>query len=196
MLSHYTVVGGQRLAHFLRNSVKQKDWAQGKVPTEPSLVVEMVFKEVHVLDMQLGRMLEDPRRTRAGAHRRNFVMNRSSMEQEIERQWAKKLQIFAPPAFSRSGAVACVLRIAYKALFEYVREETFATYGLQQLQLDTELLRELSQDFVENEDAAMLGALLDEAVNSASQRCDDPVLMEVNLIEVICDQKKRRLRFE
>merc|ERR1719507_759312 len=111
----------------------------------------MIFKEVHAFDGQLGRLLGDPRKVRGGSGRRagNFNLSKTSMELELERQWAKKLQVYAAVPFNRSGAVAGILRIAFKALFEYVREETFTTFGLQQLQLDAELLAELSRDFVE-----------------------------------------------
>merc|ERR1711957_1118597 len=58
LLAHYVRVSGQRLAHFLRNAIQRKGWAQAtKTPQEPSLVVEMVLKEFVIFDAQLARVL-------------------------------------------------------------------------------------------------------------------------------------------
>merc|ERR1712187_208980 len=93
----------------------------------------------------------------------------------------------------RNGAIVGILRIAFKALYEYMREETFAKFGLQQIQVDCAFLAEASRDFVEAEDANMLDSLLDEVVTSASQRCHDPVLMDASVVEALCDEKKKKL---
>mmetsp|Transcript_129758 Transcript_129758/g.403559 ORF Transcript_129758/g.403559 Transcript_129758/m.403559 type:complete len:303 (-) Transcript_129758:38-946(-) len=195
-ITHFSQVSGQRLAHFLRNSLRGRDWLAAKEPREPSLVVETVIKEVNVFDAQLARILGDPRKPRGSSHRRVFNLNKTSMELELERMMAKKLQAFAPVPFSRKGAVAGILRIAFKALYEYVREQTFAKFGLQQVQVDANLLAELLRDFVDSEDANTLSSVLGEVVHSASQRCVEPVLMEERAVEVLCDQKKRNLRIE
>jgi hypothetical protein len=199
LITHYVLISGQRLAHFFRNSVhtSRKKWMQAKDPTEPSVVVDMVLKEIVAFDAQLARVLGDPRKPRGSSHR-NRVFNRvkNSMELEMDRLWAKKLQVFAPIPLNRNGAVMGILRIAFKSLFEYVREETIGRFGLQQLQLDCALLVEVSRDFVGTEDATSLENLLGEVVNSASQRCTDPVLMEAEALEALCDEKKRALRFD
>jgi len=110
----------------------------------------------------------------------------------MERLWAKKLQVYAPVPFNRNGAVVAILRIAFKALYEYLREETFAKFGLQQIQVDCAFLAEAARDYVEQEDASLLDSLLDEVVTSTSQRCDDPVLMDASVVEALCDEKKRK----
>jgi len=168
-------------------------------PRDPRLVVEMVLKEVHAFDAQLARILGDPRKLKEPGHqRRTLSQLKNSMELEMERLWAKKLQVFAPIPFNRAGTVVGILRIAFKALFEYMREETFAKFGLQQIQVDCAFLAEVVRDFVEADDASLLDSLLDEVVTSASQRCDDPVLMESSIVEVLCDEKKRKtgMKFE
>merc|ERR1712007_29714 len=114
---------------------------------------------------------------------------KSTMELEMERLWAKtKLQVFASIPFNRNGAVVGILRIAFKALYEYMREETFGKFGLQQIQVDCAFLQESVRDFVEAEDASVLDSLLDEVVTTAKQRCDDPVLMDSSIVEALCDE--------
>ena len=45
-------------------------------------------------------------------------------------------QVYAVIPFNRNGAILGILRIAFKAFFEYVREETFGKFGLQQIQAE------------------------------------------------------------
>merc|ERR1712190_75456 len=159
------------------------------------LVVEMVLKEVNAFDAQLARILGDPRKPREVSHHRcTLGRGKSSMELEMERLWAKKLQVFAPIPFNRNGAIVGILRIAFKALYEYMREETFAKFGLQQIQVDCAFLAEVVRDFVEAEDASVLDSQLAEVVTSASQRCDEPVLMDVAVVGGLCEEKKKKLQ--
>merc|ERR1712139_633077 len=154
-------------------------------------------KEVVAFDAQLAKALGDKKSNKTSVNRnRVFNRNKNSMEMEMDRLWAKKLQVFASIPLNRNGAVMGILRIAFKALYEYVREQTFAKLGLQQVQLDCALLAEVSRDFVGAEDANLLESLLGEVVNSASQRCPDPVLMEAQFLETLCEEKKKGLRFE
>merc|ERR1712190_295163 len=198
IITHYAERSGQRLAHFFRNSVQSRNWMTVREPRDPRLVVEMGLKGVHAFDAQLARILGDPRKPRAeDHHRRTLGRFKNSMELEMERLWAKKLQVFAPIPFNRNGAIVGILRIAFKALYEYMREETFAKFGLQQIQVDCAFLAEVVRDFVEAEDASVLDSLLDEVVTSASQRCEDPVLMDAAVVEALCDEKKRKgLKYE
>merc|ERR1712217_950344 len=172
-----------------------RNWMTVREPRDPRKVVEMVLKEVHAFDAQLAGILGDPRKLReAGHQRRTLNRFKNSMELEMERLWAKKLQVFAPIPFNRNRAIVGILLIAFKALYEYMREETFAKFGLQQIQVDCAFLAEVVRDFVEAEDASLLDSLLDEVVTSAKQRCcDDPVLMEASVVEALCDEKKKKL---
>jgi len=196
VITHYAVSSGQRLAHFFRNSVQSRNWMTVREPREPRLVVDMVLKEVHAFDAQLARILGDPRKPRGQEARRHLGQRKSNLELEMERLWAKKLHVFAPIPFNRNGAIVGILRIAFKALYEYMREETFGKYGLQQIQVDCAFLSEIVRDFVEPEDANVLDSLLDEAVTSATNRCTEPVLMDTVMVEAVCDEKKRAFKFE
>jgi hypothetical protein len=193
-IAHYVLCSGQRLAHFFRNSIQAKNWMTMREPRGPRFPIEMVLKEVYAFDAQLARILGDPRKPRV--ERRVLSRVKNSLELEMERLWAKKLQVYAAVPFNRNGAVASILRIAYKALCEYVREETFAQFGLQQIQVDCAFLADVTRDFVEAEDAGVLDSLLDEAVTSASRRCVNPVLMEAVIVETLCDEKKKGFKFE
>jgi len=195
-ITHFVLMGGQRLAHFFRNSIQNKKSAAAREPSEPSLVVEMVLKEAYIFDAQLGRVLGDPRKPRGASHHgRVFSRNRNSMELEMERMWAKKLQVFASVPLSRNGALTGILKIAFRALSEYWREETLTKFGLQQVQLDCAMLAEVARDSVEAEDASMLDSLLGEVLSSAKQRCVEPLMMDIEGVHAICDDKKKNFKF-
>jgi len=191
MISHYVLVSGQRLAYFFRNSIQNKNWMTVREPRAPSVIVEtVILKEVHAFDAQLANILGDPRKSRP-SERRPLNRFKDSMELEIERLVAKKLQIFAPIPFNRNGAIVGILRIAFKALYEYMREEMFAKFGVQQIQVDCAFLADAARIFVESEDAGALDSLLDEALTSASRRCEDPALIDVDGVERIVAARKQ-----
>jgi len=195
VLTHYVVVSGQRLASFFRNSIQNKNWMTVREPRCPSVLVEtVILKEVVAFDAQLARILGDPRKLRASDRRQPLSRFKDSMELEIERLVAKKLRVFAPIPFNRNGAVVGILRIAFKALFEYMREETFAKFGVQQIQVDCAFLADIVRDFAEAEDASALDSLLEEAVTSASQRCEGPVLLEQHAVARLVAESRREAR--
>jgi len=193
LITQYALMNGQKLAEALGKSMRSFNWRTIHEPREPRAVVEAVLKDAHGLDAQLARVLADPHKPREANHKHNTLNRfRNSMELEMERLWAKKLQIFARVPFNRNGAILGILRITLKAFYEYVREETFSGSGLHQLQVDCACLLDGARELVEAEDAGVLGSLLDEAVASASQRCQEPVLWDVAHVEAICDEFKKR----
>eukprot|EP00928_Gymnodinium_smaydae_P008073 TRINITY_DN12911_c0_g3_i2.p1 TRINITY_DN12911_c0_g3~~TRINITY_DN12911_c0_g3_i2.p1 ORF type:complete len:806 (+),score=173.53 TRINITY_DN12911_c0_g3_i2:60-2477(+) len=199
-LGSYVAEAGARVASILRDAVQRRRGlrnglhgyvgADEEEPRMPSALVERCLASFRVLDMQLQRMLQDPRRARG---QRRVFGRKNEMEMEMERLWARKLHIFAPVASSRAGAMLATLRIAFKALCEIVREETFTRVGLQQVQFDCALLSGVIADYVDGEDVGVLDSLLGEAVKSASQRCLEPVLVESDVVERLCDEKRRTL---
>jgi len=196
MITHYVFMCGQTLAGLLRNAFEDKNWLTAREPKAPQLVVDFILKEAYACDCQLSRILGDPRKPPEVKRRALGRQVKNAMELEMERLWAKKLKVFAPVPFNRNGAIMGVLGIAFKALCELVRERTFAKYGFQQVQLDCAFLAEVMREFVEEEDAAVLDSLLDEAITSASQRCLEPIQMEDIIVQALCDEKKKTFRLE
>lgn len=198
VLTHYVMVSGQRLAYFFRNAAKSGRWNVTVEPKEPSLVVEMLLKEGRTFETLLAHFLGDPRKARGGAHqRRLFKTGRNSAEMEVDRLMAKNIQVFATVPLNRSAAVVGILRIAFKAFGEYVREETFGKFGLQQIQVDCAMLADVGRSFVEEADeATSLEYCLSQVVNSATQRCTEPCLVEENAVDLLCDSKRRAWRLD
>jgi len=190
VMTHYVQVSGQKLAYSLRNFVQNKNWMTVPEPRSPSILVEKTLaKEVHTLDAQVARLLGDPRKPRA-SDRRPLRHLKTEMELEIERLVVKQKQVFKPIPFNRNGAIGGILRIAFKALYEYLREETFSSNGVQQIQLDCAFLAEVVRDYAEMEDVGALESLLDEAVVSAQQRSEGAVLLQTSAVEALIMERR------
>jgi len=193
VITHYVIINGQRLSNSFRSLICSLDLALSRDSRDHRAAVSALLKEVHVVDGQLACILSDPRKAREVSHQHRTLNHfRNSMELEMERLWAKKLQVYAPIPFNRNGAILGVLRIGFKALYEYVREQTFAKSGLHQVQVDCAFLQEAVREFVEAEDAGVLESLLDEAVTSASQRCPEPELLEGSVVEALRDEWRQK----
>jgi len=190
VITHYTLVAGQRLVQLVRACLRQTAWLDATSEPRDALLLPIVAKELHTWDAQLARILADPRKEYPD--RRSLAQFRNSMEREMERLLAKKLQTFAPVPFNRNGVLVGILRIAFKALYEDVREVTFGKYGLQQVQVDCAFLTLFVQGFVEGDDAGLLESLLSEALTSSMARCIEPVLMDAALVEALCEEYRRR----
>lgn len=190
VITHYTLTAGHALVTYLRNAVAGHDWLTAKEPRDVYLPTQVV-RHMYTWDAQLALILGDPRRDK---ERRLLALMKSTMELEMERMLAKKVQTFAATPFNRNGVEVGILRIGFKALYELAREGTFGTFGLQQLQVDCALLSAFVQDFVDTDDSGALCSLLSEAVSSAIQRCKEPELMHSARVEALCEEKRRELK--
>eukprot|EP00921_Rhytidocystis_pertsovi_P023419 GHVQ01037464.1.p1 GENE.GHVQ01037464.1~~GHVQ01037464.1.p1 ORF type:complete len:912 (+),score=113.36 GHVQ01037464.1:156-2891(+) len=200
---------GCNFASTLRKSIQVPSWIMPQPPQDVRSVVESVLHELHSVDTQLAKVLGNPRRLQtADQHHKRmariFGGRRTHIELEMERLFARKAPAYAKVSFSRAAAVMGILRITFRALIEEVREETFNVHGVQQLQVDCAFLSEILRDFLDHEDSTTMEGLLDELVASAYSRCIDApteqargdVLMDLAVIEGICDSKRARFAFE
>jgi len=196
LLAHYVLVNGFRLAELLKSSIQSRNWMTVKQPKEPRVVVEVILREAILCDAQLGRLLGDMRKPQEVKVRRPYARQRNNMELEMERLWAKKQKIYGSVAFSRTGAVMGIMRIVLKAFYENIRDETFGTYGFQQIQVDCAYFSDIIRDVLDAADAGVLDSLLDETVGSAAQRCVEPVYMDDAVVSTICEEKRKNFKAE
>mmetsp|Transcript_4624 Transcript_4624/g.11181 ORF Transcript_4624/g.11181 Transcript_4624/m.11181 type:complete len:357 (+) Transcript_4624:1-1071(+) len=196
LFGHYILVNGVRLAELMKGSIQSRNWMTVKQPQDPRVVVEVILREALICDAQLGRMLGDVRKPVEAKSRRALGRERLAMELEMERLWAKKQKIYGATPFRRSGAMMGILRIVFKAFYEYIREETFGMHGLQQIQVDCAYFADVIREFLETHDAGVLDSLLDETVGSAEQRCVEPTLMDASMVATICEERRKTFKVE
>mmetsp|Transcript_72170 Transcript_72170/g.182553 ORF Transcript_72170/g.182553 Transcript_72170/m.182553 type:complete len:689 (+) Transcript_72170:2-2068(+) len=192
VITHYTLIGGHRLAAYFRDTLQGRNWVSMKEPRD-SLFLSRVVREMHTWDAELAQVLGDPRKSR---ERRSLTLFKNAMELEMERMLAKKVQTFALTPFNRNGVEVGIFRIGFKALYELVREGTFGKFGLQQIQVEGALLSAFVQEFIDSDDSGALCSLLSEAVTSASQRCIDPVLMDKSMVEALRHAKEKEFKLQ
>lgn len=184
MMKHYVMMTGQHVAHFFRDSVQSRNWMTTREPQRnPRRMVQMAVEEVQAFSEQLSRILGDPCKRNTGHQRQG----QSCFLEGEELEWRVKIERFEmikEPVFNdipcnRNAALVGILHIAFKALNEYMRDETFSKFGLQQVELDCKFLRTAANDVVEIDKASMLHRLLKEVERSASQRCNDTQAMDI-----------------
>ena len=114
----------------------------------------------------------------------NSIIDQSLMS-NIQKLFSERIEVFTPVDFTRLSVLTGIIKISLKTLIECSRQSTFSRHGLQQMQVDSFYLQMFLWKFVSDEN--VMHSLLDEALTSAMNRCLDPVLIDVTIIEKICE---------
>eukprot|EP00897_Mesotaenium_endlicherianum_P000369 jgi/Mesen1/10332/ME000797S09804 len=91
----------------------------------------------------------------------------------------------------QASVVSAIVKRALKSFQECVRLKTFGRSGYQQMQLDTEYLREPLRCHLDDE--TVVDTLLDEVCGAAAERCLDPLPLEQSVVDQIIDAKRLKL---
>lgn len=204
LLDHFVKVQGLNISQMLRKSVETRDWLNAIEPRTVRAVMKRVVEDVTAIDSQVGQLYEEGvRRERSSdSSRRTYPStgrtHRSkwnayapstidnSLMSNIQKIFSERIEIFSTVEFSKVSVMTGIIKISLKTFLECVRLRTFSRYGLQQVQVDTHYLQLYLWHFVADEN--LVHVLLDEIMSSAINRCLDPVLMEISVVEVICER--------
>ena len=164
------------------------------------LVIGLVLEEVASVTKQVTKTLGDEplpssRRTSVaeGAHgRHTHVPRRAGVSLDIDRIFAKKVQLFANLDFTREAIVGSVFKLALKTFLECLRLCTLGRNGYQQIQVDVYFLRIMLPHFIS--DTAVLDQMLDDILISAAERCLEPTPLEQSVVVSIGNAKKAKLQ--
>ncbi|KAL7643787.1 UNVERIFIED_CONTAM: hypothetical protein RMT77_005793 [Armadillidium vulgare] len=210
LLNHYVTSQGNSISQMLRRSIELKDWLGCSEPRSVRRVMRTVRDELVAMDTQVGALYEEgirkdrssdsSRRTfhsvsisRIGGGARSVGWSGygsaaldNSLVANLNKLWSERIEIFAPVEFTRMSILTGIIKISLKTLLESVRLKTFSRFGFQQVQVDTHYLRTYLWSYVADE--KILNVLLDEVLTSASLRATDSELMELKVVEFICEQ--------
>ncbi|XP_055624234.1 vacuolar protein sorting-associated protein 51 homolog [Toxorhynchites rutilus septentrionalis] len=209
LLDSYVRLQGLNLSQMLRKSVETRDWLNCLEPRSVRAVMKRVVEELSVIDSVLGELYDsNDLRTAASSdssRKTHFSMTTSKQSQyrstwstytpsqmdssfvsNIHRLFSEKIEIFSSVEFSKVSIITGIIKICLKTLLECVRLRTFSKYGLQQIQVDAHYLQMNLWRFVSDEN--LIHVLLDEILGSAVLRCLEPILMEPNAVEIICER--------
>ncbi|ETN59216.1 Protein fat-free [Anopheles darlingi] len=214
LLDSYVRLQGLNLSQMLRKSVETRDWLNCLEPRSVRAVMKRVVEETAAIDGVLGELYDSAggtsgARTAASSdssRKTHFSIAASKQSQQyrstwstytpsqldssfvsnIQRLFSEKIEIFAPVEFSKVSIITGIIKLCLKTLLECVRLRTFSRYGLQQIQVDAHYLQMNLWRFVNDEN--LIHVLLDEILGSAVLRCLEPILMEPNAVEIICER--------
>uniref|UniRef100_A0A1Q3F808 Vacuolar protein sorting-associated protein 51 homolog n=1 Tax=Culex tarsalis TaxID=7177 RepID=A0A1Q3F808_CULTA len=209
LLDSYVRLQGLNLSQMLRKSVETRDWLNCLEPRSVRAVMKRVVEELATIDNVLGQLYDtNDMRTAASSdssRKTHFSLTASKQSQfrstwstytpsqmdnsfvsNIHRLFSEKIEIFSSVEFTKVSIITGIIKICLKTLLECVRLRTFSKYGLQQIQVDAHYLQMNLWRFVSDEN--LIHVLLDEILGSAVLRCLEPILMEPNAVEIICER--------
>ncbi|XP_054167190.1 vacuolar protein sorting-associated protein 51 homolog [Oppia nitens] len=211
LLNHYVRLEGHNISQMIRKSVETRDWLSTVEPRSVRSVMKRVIEDISQIDSQVGQLYEEglrlERSSDSSKSRRTFsaigVGNRhsankssnwsaygpstfdNSLMSNIQKLFTERIEIFGSVEFSRLSVLTGVIKIGLKTLIECVRLCTFSRYGLQQMQVDSYYLQTHVWQYASDEN--LVYVLIDEVLLSAVHRCIDAVMMEMSVVEKICD---------
>ncbi|XP_052898939.1 vacuolar protein sorting-associated protein 51 homolog isoform X2 [Anopheles moucheti] len=215
LLDSYVRLQGLHLSQMLRKSVETRDWLNCLEPRSVRAVMKRVVEEISAIELVLGELYDSSVAPHGGSRttassdssrKTHFSIAASKQSQfrstwstytpqtqldssfvsNMHRLFSEKIEIFAPVQFSKVSIITGIIKICLKTLLECVRLRTFSRYGLQQIQVDAHYLQMNLWRFVSDEN--LIHVLLDEILGSAVVRCLEPILMEPNAVEIICER--------
>lgn len=203
LLDFYVKVQGQNISQMLRKSVETRNWLDTIEPRTVRAVMKRVVEDITAIDMQVGQLYEEGSRKEQGSDstRRSTTYTNASQKKSnwsytpnqidnslishINKLFSERIDIFTQVEFSKVSVLTGIVKISLKTFLECVRLRTFGKFGLQQIQVDTHYLMLYLWPFVSDEN--LVRTLLDEIVVSTGHRCLDPILMELSVVERICE---------
>ncbi|XP_059612446.1 vacuolar protein sorting-associated protein 51 homolog [Phlebotomus argentipes] len=207
LLDTYVRMQGLNISQMLRKSVETRDWLNCLEPRSVRAVMKRVVEELNSIEEILSGLYDSGTRTAASSdssRKTHFSMSatkqpfrsnwstytpsqlESSFASNIHRLFTERIEIFSSVEFSKVSIVTGIIKISLKTLLECVRLRTFSKFGLQQIQVDAHYLQMNLWKFVSDEN--LVHFLLDEILGSAVHRCLEPILMEPNAVEIICER--------
>jgi len=192
LVARYVDLQARKLSHMFRKGL-DSDWMKMKEPKDVRLVVGYVLEAIVAMDAEIIQVVgKDPSPAATGRDKGIYGGGRGSGpsvgRREIDRLFAQKIQLFAPVAFQHRALLTAIIRVAIKSEIEFIRLKTIGKNGFQQMQIDSYFLRQMLRPFVNDE--SVLDSLTDEVVNSAADRCTDPVPLDQSLLDAIVEEKR------
>ncbi|MCO5562521.1 hypothetical protein L7F22_016148 [Adiantum nelumboides] len=212
LLEHYISVQSKKLSMLIKKSVTTPNWLKYKEPREVRMFVDLLLQEVESISREVKQLL-DPGTVRthrrsdstgsAGSSRSNPLReDRSSrtsisqrarsrlLERDVAKLFKQKIEVFTKLEFTQTSVISAIIKMCLKSFQEYVRLETFSRSGFQQIQVDTQYLREALREVVDEE--AIVHFLLDEVCSAAAERCLDAIPFEPAILDKLVQAKKAK----
>lgn len=210
LLQHVVKHYGNQLCAIIKKGMEATSWTD--MDDEPRSVQEMVaavieatFRHGKEIALALGEeqsgfiggfnsrtASRDFRRRTSGLKSRGGAAGDSGMQMDIERIFAKRIQIFQPVTeFNTEWFAQGMLKMAIKAFGELVRMQELSKFALQQVQVNAEFLRSTTVHMVT--ESQELESLLSDLLSNARERSIEDMLMEQSSVVAIVSTKSTQV---
>lgn len=210
LLQHVVKHYGNQLCAIIKKGMEATSWTD--MDDEPRSVQEMVaavieatFRHGKEIALALGdeqsgfvggfnsrTASRDFRRRTNGLKSRGGAAGDSGMQLDIERIFAKRIQIFQPVTeLNTEWFAQGMLKMAIKAFGELVRMQELSKFALQQVQVNAEFLRSTTVHLVM--ESQELESLLSDLLSNARERSLEDVLMEQSSVVAIVSTKSTQV---
>eukprot|EP01018_Ginkgo_biloba_P011119 Gb_16420 [translate_table: standard] len=211
LLHLYINMQTRKLSLLVKKSVATPNWLKYKEPRDVRMFVDLLLQELKAVEVEVQQVLNHgpPRKHRrsdstgsTNSSRSNQIRedrtSRSStqrarsrlLESHVAKLFKQKVEIFTKLEYTQESVVSTIVKMCLKSFQEYVRLETFSRSGFQQIQLDTQFLRDPLKELVEDE--AVIDFLLDEVCVATAERCLDPIPLEPAILDKLIQAKMAR----
>lgn len=211
LLQHVVKHYGNQLCAIIKKGMEASSWID--TDDEPRSVQDMVAavidatfrygKEIALAlgDEQSGFVAgfnnsrttsRDFRRRTSGLKSRGGAAVENGMQLDIERIFAKRIQIFQPVTeLNTEWFAQGMLKMAIKAFGELVRMQELSKFALQQIQVNAEFLRSTTVHLVT--ESQELESLLSDVLSNARERAIEDLLMEQSSVVAIVSTKSTQV---
>ncbi|KAG6749793.1 hypothetical protein POTOM_046862 [Populus tomentosa] len=208
LLQHYINMITQKILVLLRKRFTAPNWVKHKEPREVHMFVDLFLQELEAIRTEAKQILphgvlrkhrrsesngstassrsnplREDKMIRSNTHRARSQL----LETHLAKLFKQKVEIFTKTEYTQESVVTTVVKLCLKSLLEFVRLQTFNRSGFQQIQLDIQFLRASLKEIVEDE--AAIDFLLDEVIVGASERCLDPIPLELPILDKLIQAK-------
>ncbi|EFJ29128.1 hypothetical protein SELMODRAFT_440937 [Selaginella moellendorffii] len=209
-LRQFIDVRSRKLSIMICKSITTPNWLQYKEPRDVRMFADLLLDEVKGMEGEVKQVLEPGKshrrsdsagsssstrssNTTRGDSRSSRLNNRGKthlLERDVAKLFKQRVEIFTRPELTQASVISMVVKIALKSFQEYVRLETFSRCGFQQIQLDTQYLRDPLREVVDDDN--VVDFLLDEVCAAAAERCTDPTPLEQAVLDKIVHTKREK----
>ncbi|WOL03265.1 vacuolar protein-sorting-associated protein [Canna indica] len=198
----------QKISVLLKKRFTTPNWIKHKEPREVHMFVDLLLQELEAIGTEVKQILPQGlvRRHRHSDSTGSTNSSRSNplredkltrtntqrvrsqfLESHLAKLFEQKMEIFTKVQYTQESVMSTIIKFCLKSLQEFVRLQTFNRSGFQQIQLDTEFLKNPLKEFVDDE--AAIDFLLKEVIGAAHERCLDPIPLEAPILDKLISTK-------
>jgi hypothetical protein len=185
-VQHYSLKYSKALARYFASA----ELTSTQEPRDVSAVAATIATDYKVLLLELKLLFGEIK----VQQRHRVARAKHSVECEMDRLFARNTRTFEPIKYNAEAVLVGVIKATLKSMYEHVRLYSLARGAYQQVQVDISFLSNVWEGLCSHDNERLLSGLANEVVNSAKERCAEPVGLDDTVLESIVQHKRQRLK--